>query len=107
MTDDKRTAHVEALRQHLARETGQVLPQRELAARSGLSQSVISRQLSGTQVLAAETVVGICRGVGASVLGGLVAAGVLDAAEAGGEAAPVLENVSAAAMLRELLRREG
>ncbi len=67
---------------------------REIARRAGLSDSIISRQMREQGALSFEVAAGIAREYGASVLGAMLANGILSPEEAGAETVEAVLNAA-------------
>lgn len=83
----------------------------DVAKKTGIDQTTISRwlnpEIGTTRRISSQSVAAFARGYGVPVLYAFVVAGFLDEEEAGVKVVePKLADVSTAAMLRELMRRQ-
>ncbi|WP_176386621.1 helix-turn-helix transcriptional regulator [Gulosibacter sp. 10] len=79
---------------------------RDIAARAGVTQSTLSRQISGASTLDAGLVIKVARAYGLNVLEALVASGFVTEEEAGAPGvASALERATDTELAREILRR--
>lgn len=78
---------------------------RAIAARAGMSHTMLERQLSGRSRLAGTTVVSVARAYELDIARALVAAGVLNESDVGPRGTSALSAIPTEKILKELLAR--